>query len=505
MNAVGRNAPCPCGSGRKYKHCCARKESSGARRSRFDATAALREGHAQHQAGRLLEAGALYRQALEAAPDNPDALHLLGVLELQAGDPAAAAAFIGRAAQAHPEFADAHANLGYALIKLRRFEEAESSLRRALSLNPQHALAANNLGNALMALDRTGEAIAAYREAVRLDPKYADAHFNLGAALRDAGSLDPAADCMRAALKLKPDFAEARYTLALLCWESGELREAAANFRNALQIRPKYAEALFQLHCVLLDLEGIDAAIQCLQQALGLDPQDAGFHFFLGALLEYRGDAAAARPHLAAAAQGSARDRARLAGWEFVKAVPGRPALVGSPVRAFEIAFQAAPPAGLVLEFGVRMGGSIRQIAALAKQPVHGFDSFHGIPEDWHGEPRGSYSTHGVLPLAPESVRLHAGWFDECLPGFLSAHLGPIRFVNIDCDLYSSTRTVLGLLAPRVVPGSVLVFDEYLGYEHWLEDEFRAFHEAVEQHGWRYRYLAFSFATKQAVVQITDG
>ena len=504
MSAVGRNAPCPCGSGRKYKQCCLPREAGGAVRG-LDVAAALRAGHAQHQAGRLLQAGALYRQALEAAPDHPDALHLLGVLELQAGDPAAAAGLIGRAAKLRPEFADAHANLGYALLQLRRFEEAASSLRRALSLNPQHVLAANNLGNAMMALDQTGEAIAAYRQALRLDPDYADAHFNLGAALRDSGALDPAADCMRTALRLKPDFAEARYTLALLCWESGELREAAANFRQALQVRPKFPQALFQLHCVVLDLEGTDAAIQCLLQAVELDPQDAGFRFFLGALLDYRGDAAAARPHLAAAAQGSARDRARLAGWEFMKAVPGQPVLVGSPVRAFEIGLVAAPPAGLVLEFGVRMGGSIRQIAALARQPVHGFDSFQGIPEDWHGEPRGSYSTQGVLPPVPESVCLHPGWFDESLPGFLSSHRDPLRFANIDCDLYSSARTVLRLLADRIVPGSVLVFDEYLGYEHWRDDEFRAFHEAVEEYGWRYRYLCFSFATKQAVVQITDG
>src|SRR5262245_8877326 len=503
MSGAGRNAPCPCGSGRKYKHCCLPKEQLG-RRSGFEAAAAaLRAGQSEHQGGRLLQAGALYRQALEAAPDHPDALHLLGVLELQAGDHEAAAGYILRETQVRPKFADAHANLGYALTRLRRFDEAVSALRRALSLDPQHKLAANNLGNALMALNETGEAVAAYRESVRLDPSYAEAHFNLGAALRDWGSLEQAADSVRAALALKPDFAEAHYTLALLCWERGELREAAASFRNALRIRPQYPHALFQLHCVLLDLEGTKSAIQCLEQAVELDPQDTGFRFFLGMLLDYSGNAAAAQAHLASASKGSARDRARLDGWELMKAVPGRPALVGSPVRAFEIGLEAARVPGLVLELGVRMGASIRQIAALAHQPVHGFDSFEGIPEDWHGERRGSYSTGGVVPTVPEGVSLHLGWFDESLPAFLSRHAGPLRFANIDCDLYSSARTVLGLLAERIVPGSVLVFDEYLGYEHWREDEFRAFHEGVEQYGWRYRYLCYSFATKQAAVQIT--
>jgi tetratricopeptide (TPR) repeat protein len=504
MRSAGRNAPCPCGSGRKYKHCCLPGQSGQTRRRGHDAAEkALRAGQAEHQSGRLLQAGALYRQALVAVPDHPDALHLLGVLELQSTNPEAAAECFGRTTQARPDFADAHANLGYALTLLHRFDDAVASLRRALALDPHHKLAANNLGNALLAMARTDEAVAAYRLAIRLDPGYAEAHFNLGAALRDWGSLDAAIASVRAALRLRPDFAEAHFTLGLLCWESGELHGAAENLRSALRIRPKYPEALFHLHCVLLDLEGTEAATRCLQQAVRLNPQDTGLRFFLGLLLAYRGDLAAAQEHLEVVSKGAARDRARLAGWEYLQSLPARPAIVGSSVRTFEIGLKAAPPCGLVLEFGVRMGASIRQIAALAHQPVHGFDSFEGIPEDWHGEPRGSYSTRGVRPPVPDHVCLHAGWFDETLPGFLSRHREPVRFVNVDCDLYSSTRTVLRLLRDRIVPGSVIVFDEYLGYEHWREDEFKAFREAVQQYGWRYQYLCFSFATKQVAVQIT--
>lgn len=144
----------------------------------------------------------------------------------------------------------------------------------------------------------------------------------------------------------------------------------------------------------------------------------------------------------------------------------------------------------------------MRQIAALAKQTVHGFDSFEGLPEAWHNEARGSYSTRGVLPQVPANVILHPGWFEHTLPEFLGKHEGPARLINIDCDMYSSTRTVLQHLAPRIVPGTVLVFDEYIGNLHWREDEFKAFQEAVEQHGWRYEYLAFSVFTKQVVVRI---
>lgn len=62
--------------------------------------------------------------------------------------------------------------------------------------------------------------------------------------------------------------------------------------------------------------------------------------------------------------------------------------------------------------------------------------------------------------------------------------------------------TVLEGLAPRIKPGSVLVFDEYLINPTWRDDEYRAFREAAEKHGWRYSYLAFGIVTKQAAAII---
>ena len=172
-------------------------------------------------------------------------------------------------------------------------------------------------------------------------------------------------------------------------------------------------------------------------------------------------------------------------------------------IDTFKICISAAPAAGMVLEFGVRNGNSIRQIAGLAKQNVHGFDSFEGLPEVWHHEPKGSYTTEGEIPAVPANVTLHVGWFDKTLPEFLAQNEGPVRFVNIDCDIYSSTKTVLDLLAPRIVAGSVLVFDEYIGNEHWCADEYKAFQEAVATYGWKYEYLCFSLFTKQVAVKIT--
>jgi len=75
--------------------------------------------------------------------------------------------------------------------------------------------------------------------------------------------------------------------------------------------------------------------------------------------------------------------------------------------------------------------------------------------------------------------------------------------MNIDCDLYSSTKDIFDEVSERIVPGTVIIFDEYLMTPSWQDDEFKAFQEAVAKHGWTYEYLAFSIMTGQAIVRIT--
>ncbi len=94
-----RNDPCPCGSGKRYKHCHGSAEQPGVTAAPV-ATAmdiAL-QGLAAQQAGDVSAAIALYRKSIELDPDNADALHMLGVSHMQQFEPEAALAFIQRAA-----------------------------------------------------------------------------------------------------------------------------------------------------------------------------------------------------------------------------------------------------------------------------------------------------------------------------------------------------------------------------------------------------------------------
>ena len=152
---------------------------------------------------------------------------------------------------------------------------------------------------------------------------------------------------------------------------------------------------------------------------------------------------------------------------------------------------------GLHAEFGVFAGHSINHIAAeLASdgRTIYGFDSFEGLKEGWSGTwyRAGHFTLGGKMPGVRSNVTLIKGWFDATVPPFLAAHPAQsFAFVHLDADTYESTSLVLSLLAERIVSGTVLVFDDYLGFPNWRHGEYLAWQQLVSARGLKYRYLAF--------------
>ena len=128
---------------------------------------------------------------------------------------------------------------------------------------------------------------------------------------------------------------------------------------------------------------------------------------------------------------------------------------------------------GMVCEFGVASGRSIRMTQEMLPLdiPIHGFDTFTGLPQAWGNEPVGTYSTGGIIPNMEGKVYFHKGLFSDTIPKFLDEtddHL-PLAFANIDCDLYTSTCDILEAMHTRIVPGTVIIFDEYLSHPTWRQ------------------------------------
>lgn len=485
------------------------------------------------------DAEKIYRKALVADPSQPIALHLLGVVKHQLGNNSEARELISKALAFKPDYLEAHNSLGLVFVGLNRLDEAITCYQKALEIDPSFFEAHNNLGLAFQKKQKHKEAFACYQKAIAINPVYSnayynlgnmlweqggehleeavvnynkavsinenffEAHGNLGIAIRDQGKLDEAAASFRKALIINANYAEAHSNLGSVLKELGEHKKAIACHRKAIEIQPNFAEAHYNLHALLLDPKNLGPSINCLQKALEYNPENTTYKFMLGVLFEYSGNFGEAKSLFRHVQDGDKLDRAKLDAWRYIKASNKKlPTIFGSSPQGFRLGLDAAKVEGLVLEFGVRFGTSIRQIANFVDQKVHGFDSFEGLPEAWHHEPKGSYTTKGTIPTVQKNVTLHIGLFDDTLPAFKDNFSSPIRFMNIDCDLYSSTKTVLDQLSDQIVPGTVIVFDEYIGNEQWREDEFKAFQEAVKDYGWSYKYLGFSFMSKQAVVQI---
>jgi hypothetical protein len=168
-----------------------------------------------------------------------------------------------------------------------------------------------------------------------------------------------------------------------------------------------------------------------------------------------------------------------------------------------DYALNAVTIEGHYLEFGVFTGGTIRYIAKrIGEKTIHGFDSFGGLPESWSGYNLGggTFDLEGRLPRVPANVKLHRGMFDASLPVWLKDNPGPVAFIHIDCNIYSATKSVLDLLAPRITAGTVILFDEYFNYPNWEQHEYKAFQEFVAERAIKYSGLAF--ARQQLAVRI---
>ena len=129
------------------------------------------------------------------------------------------------------------------------------------------------------------------------------------------------------------------------------------------------------------------------------------------------------------------------------------------------------------LEFGVCAGRSIKFWSEMNRHPQSrfiGFDSFEGLPENWtRNYPKGTLSTGGCVPqIGDERVSFVKGWFQDTLRGFLNEFAPRSRLVvHSDSDLYSSTLFTLASLDMLLVPGGVVILDDFSMATH----VFRAF------------------------------
>ena len=239
-----------------------------------------------HKAGDLPQAEGIYQQILQTEPNQPVALHLLGVLARQVGRNEDAVELINKAVAINPDYAEAHNNLGNALKDLGRADEAAASYRKALAINPDFAEAYSNLGSTLKDLDQLVEAVESYHKALAINPEFVEAHSNLGHMLKGMGRMEEAAASYQKVLTFQPDDVITWNTLGLTFHAMDKLEDAVASYQKALAIKPDLSQAHYNLGLTLHDLDQLDEAVESYRKALALQPDFALAHNNLGLALK---------------------------------------------------------------------------------------------------------------------------------------------------------------------------------------------------------------------------
>jgi tetratricopeptide (TPR) repeat protein/ADP-heptose:LPS heptosyltransferase/glycosyltransferase involved in cell wall biosynthesis len=199
----------------------------------------------------LTETEALCWEILRTAPEQVNALNLLGLVADYRSKFSTAIAVYQRAITCHPDDPEAYNNLGNTLQRQGQYEGAIPYYNRAIALKPDYTQAFNNRGAALEEVGRYDESIASYNRALELRPDYPDAHYNQGNAYRSKGDYAAAIACYRRALELDPDYVMAYNNAGLSYYDMGEPENAIAEYHKALEIDPNCADAHLNLSLAL--------------------------------------------------------------------------------------------------------------------------------------------------------------------------------------------------------------------------------------------------------------
>jgi tetratricopeptide (TPR) repeat protein len=239
----------------------------------------LQDALSLHQQGRLREAEKLYMRALKAAPDNFDALHLLGLINAQNGQMGEAYRLMSAALRINPNVPDVLINFANVLHGLKRDDEALATIDKALALRPGDPDALLHRGNALIALNRPNDALPCFDAVLARDAGHRDALLNRGVARATLGHHEQALADFDAILARMPSDAEALYNRGTALIELGRYAEALFAFDKVLAAAPQHLRAWTNRGRALQALNRHEEAIASFDKALAIDKNYGDAHF----------------------------------------------------------------------------------------------------------------------------------------------------------------------------------------------------------------------------------
>jgi len=441
----------------------------------------------------LQKAKDCYVKAIELNPNYAEAHYNLGVIFKALGEHQKAKSCYEKAIKINPNYTNAYFNLGAIFQELSDLQKAKECYEKVIEIDPNYRDAHYNLGIVFKELGEHQKAKDCYEQAIEIDPNYVDAHNNLGVLFKDLGEHQKAKDCYEQAIEIDPNHANAYNNLGVILQDLGESQKAKSCYEKAISIYPNFINARWNSHTLALDT---DEALSILKRLYKIDNKDIKSKIMIGALEGFKGNLNKVDDLL----KSSEANHPYTRSVKWVFSLPKLPKIFFNRWDFFHAVIALSDNSRPFYEFGVWAGVSFRYLIKNFKKGF-GFDTFTGLPEDWHNEKEGAYSNLGVIPKI-EGGEFIAGKFEDTLPEFFSKERPMASLINLDADLYSSTLCALNY-SNKVIDGkTILIFDELIMNKNWEEDEFKALNEFCDKQGYSYEVLAVSFASKQVAVKL---
>ncbi|WP_415286915.1 tetratricopeptide repeat protein [Candidatus Pelagibacter sp. Uisw_104] len=469
----------------------------------------------------------LYNQILKIDPNNISSINNLGSISRVLGEDEKAKSYYEKVIEINPNYPITHYNMGNIFKKKGEIQKAISCYEKAITIDPNYISPHINLGIIFQELAEDDKAKDCYEKVIIIEPNYTIAHNNLGNIFKKLGEHKKAISCFEKAIEINPDFTEANYNLGVIFHELGKYEKAKNCYEKTIKIDPKNTRGLNNLGHVYHELNEDYKSRDYFKKAIEINPDFTGAHWnsqgcatgidealiifkkinkidntyinakiMIGALQGYKGNfdefnSILASPH-------SQNPYARSVKWVF--SLPKLPKLFFNRWKFFDAVIELTEKTRPFYEFGVWYGISFKHLINTFKKG-YGFDTFTGIPEAWHNEPKGNYSSFGAIPKI-EGGKFIVGKFEDTLEDFFSEKRPIASLINFDADLYSSTLCALNNSDKVIDEKTILVFDEFISNDKWEEDEYKALNEFCSNFGYSYEVIAVSFFTKQVAVKL---
>ncbi len=195
-----------------------------------------------HRAARLDIAEAGYKQVLARMPQQADALHMLGLIQISRQNPSEAIRLIRAAIKYRPDNPEAYYNLGVALELYGESEEAQTVWIQAVQQRPSYTDAHLMLAKSYHHQWKMDAAVASFKRVIELDPKSELAFVLMASAYRELRKIDEAMACLRHLIGMNPNNANAYAGLGVALSDQGQVEQAVIAHRKAMELAPDVAE-----------------------------------------------------------------------------------------------------------------------------------------------------------------------------------------------------------------------------------------------------------------------